>query len=193
MNTQLDSFLVSDLTDRYQVARSNIYKRLDGLSIKPEKIGNKSVINGDQLALMDELDQHLKADGSIASFHSPVGQTKESYETTGHSNGNGAIAKVKASDQLVTAHQLLSVLERISEVIAAPAQLPPTSAPAYGLEPLRRIQEAYDRQWKLSTSQLAPLLGMKSISGAEVKRFGFVFTRNGKNGAESAWSISKEK
>lgn len=193
MNTELDSFPVADLADRYQVARSNIYKRLEGLSIKPEKIGNKSVINGDQLVVMDELDQHLKADGTIASFNNPTGQAKESHETAGHSNGNGAIAKPKASDQLVTAHQLLAVLERISEVIAAPPQLPPAAPPAHGLDTLRRIQEAYERQWKLSTSQLAPLLGMKGLSGAEVKRFGFVFTRVGKNGNESAWSISKEK
>jgi hypothetical protein len=192
MNTHLDSFAIADLPERYSVARSNIYKRLDGLGIKPEKIGGKAIVNGEQLALMDRLDQHLKADGSIASFNRPVGQSEKSHETTGH-NGNGAIAKPKQSDQMVTAHQLLSVLERISEVIATPPpQLPPAST-AHPLENIRRIQEAHDRQWKLSTSQLAPLLGTKSLSGSEVKRFGFVFTRTGKNGAESAWSISKEK
>ena len=78
-------------------------------------------------------------------------------------------------------------------MIATPPQLPPAAPPANPLENIRRIQEAHDRQWKLSTSQLAPLLGMKSLSGSEIKRFGFVFTRVGKNGVESAWSISKEK
>ena len=192
MNTRLDSFAVADLPERYGVARSNIYKRLEGLSIKPEKIGGKSIINADQLALMDSLDQHLKADGTIASFNSPVGQSEKSYET-GRDNGNGSLSKPRSSEQLVTASQLLAVLERISEVIATPPpQLPPASSP-HPLENIRRIQEAHDRQWKLSTSQLALLLGVRSLSGSEVHRFGFVFKRAGKNGAESAWSISKEK
>ncbi|PSB26222.1 hypothetical protein [Stenomitos frigidus] len=51
METQLDSFPVAQLTDRYNVARSNIYNRLQGLSIQPEKQGSKSVINADTLPL----------------------------------------------------------------------------------------------------------------------------------------------
>lgn len=191
-NTELDSFPVPSLVDRYGLKGiSNIYNRLTKLEIKPEKIAGKSYLNGEQLALMDALDQHLKSGGGFADFGiptAPIGNSQDSYRNLEQS----AIAKPKPSEQLVTAHQLLQVLETISQAIAAPPQLPPVPS-AHPLENIRRIQEAHDRQWKLSTSQVALLLGLKSVSGSEIKRYGFVFTRSGKNGSESAWSISKDR
>ena len=44
-----------------------------------------------------------------------------------------------------------------------------------------------------STSQLAPLLGLKSLHGSEFCRYGFVFTKVGRNGAESAWQVGKSE
>jgi len=56
---------------------------------------------------------------------------------------------------------------------------------------LRSLEEACDRGWLLSTSQLAPLLGLKSLNGKEFCRYGFRFTRVGRNGSESAWRVGK--
>ncbi len=41
MNTELDLIPVSSLSDRYGVACSNIYNRLSGLDIEPEKQGGR--------------------------------------------------------------------------------------------------------------------------------------------------------
>lgn len=116
-NTELDSFPVTALVDRYGLkGASNVYNRLSKLEIKPEKIAGKSYLNSEQLALMDALDRHLKSGGGFADFStSPIGDSQDSYRTVEQS----AITKPK-SEQVVTAHQLLSVLERISEAIATP-------------------------------------------------------------------------
>ncbi|MEB3355956.1 MAG: hypothetical protein VKK04_04465 [Synechococcales bacterium] len=48
-----------------------------------------------------------------------------------------------------------------------------------------------DRGWLVSTSELAPILGLKSLNGAEFERYGFRFVRSGKNGSQSAWRVEK--
>jgi hypothetical protein len=56
---------------------------------------------------------------------------------------------------------------------------------------LRLLQEACDKDWLLSTSQPAPLLGVKNLSDKIVERRGFVFTRVGRNGTGSAWQVEQ--
>lgn len=47
MPTELDFIPVSTLSDRYGVARSNIYSRLSSLGLEPEKQGSKAYLNAD--------------------------------------------------------------------------------------------------------------------------------------------------
>jgi hypothetical protein len=65
------------------------------------------------------------------------------------------------------------------------------SAQANPLANLEAIERAYERGWQLSSSQLAPLIGCKKMPKSPVRRFGFMFERIGRNGAEAAWRISK--
>jgi hypothetical protein len=187
MNVELDLIPVSQLSERYGVARSNIYNRLAGLQIEPEKQGNKSYINADQLALMDALDLHLKAGGAIADFHSdtplsyrPTGQLQPSYRTQNQSEHQGLVIRNQES-----AIALAGLVDAIASKLRDLKSHDP-------LENLRTIAEACDRGWQLSTSQLAPLLGLKVLSGKEIKRYGYTFTCVGRNGVESAWKITKE-
>jgi len=53
------------------------------------------------------------------------------------------------------------------------------------------LERVAEKGWLLSTSQLAPLLGLRSLSGKVFERYGFSFTRVGRNGAESAWRVGK--
>jgi hypothetical protein len=69
MITELDNFPVSNLQDRYSIGRTQVYSRLESLSIKPEKFGNKSFINASQLEKLAHLDSHIKAGGAIAPHH----------------------------------------------------------------------------------------------------------------------------
>ena len=61
---------------------------------------------------------------------------------------------------------------------------------------MRELEEAYQNQWLLSTSELADLLGLnqKTITnyGQEFSDAGFVFERAGmRKGGEIAWSVDK--
>lgn len=57
---------------------------------------------------------------------------------------------------------------------------------------LRMLQEACDRGWLLSSSQLAPLVGLKSLHGKAFERHGFKFVKVGRNGVQSAWKVVRD-
>ena len=192
MDTTIDSFTVVDLMQRYGVTKSNIYNRINGLADKghdmaPEKQGKTAIYNADQVALMDELDSHLKAGGILANFGelisptSPVGLLNKSYRT---------------QDRVDSAPAALGIASMIdamaSKLLALQGDRPAAASPPPDpLANLRALEEACDRGWLLSSSQLAPLVGLKSVHGKEFERYGFKFTKAGKNGAESAWKVSK--
>jgi hypothetical protein len=172
MNTELDSFPVSELGDRYHLDRSNIYNRLGKLGIKPEKIGSKSFLNAEQLRLMDDLDAHIKNGGTIADFQTvdrPARQARQSHKTTGQ-----LLSQVPQDQSTITA--FLNAI--------APQKADP-------FEQLEQLERAAEKGWHLSSSQLAPLLGLKTLGKSPIQRFGFTCIKVGKNGAQSAWKVAK--
>lgn len=193
MDTQLNAYTVKDLESRFHVARSNIYKRIDGLRAKgypmePEKLDGKSYYSLEQVAVMDALDQLLSRGASISEFPSMGGEslsyspTRQSHET--RDNSSLIDLTPNASAALGMASLIDSIVTRIVDVY--PAQPDP-------LDNLRRLQEVCDRGWLLSSSQLAPLVGRKSLPSADFDRYGFRFVRVGKNGAETAWKVLRNE
>ena len=68
--------------------------------------------------------------------------------------------------------------------------------PSSPLSYLRSLEEAYEKGWLLSTSEVAGLLGLspKTIAsyGHSFEDAGFVFTRYGRRkGGEIAWMVGK--
>jgi hypothetical protein len=183
--TVLDSFPVSQLQDRYKIVRSGVYSRLDALKIKPEKQGNKAFINADQLALLDQLHQHIEIGGSAASFINKLsgGQLDVSTGQTGQSKDI-----VVSGGQLdVSTGQTGQNFVTLLEILAS--KLQGTNKPLANLEAL---EEAFEKGWLLSSSQLAPLLGLKSLGKPDgFERFGFKFFKSGKNGTQTAWRVEK--
>ena len=72
-------------------------------------------------------------------------------------------------------------------------QQPPVEPPALPnpLSRFEQLQAIADHDWRPSTSELAAILGLNSLSGSSIERYGFRFTRVGKNGAQSAWKVEK--
>jgi hypothetical protein len=189
-STELDLMPVASLSDRYKVARSNVYNRLSALQIEPEKQSGKAFINADQLAQMDQLDQHLKTGGTLGDFpgaggndlsYRPMGQVEKSYRT------QDKMPDLSQPMALAMGGMVEAIAAKIYDLMVI--QTPQLSDP---LANLRTLEEAYQNKWLLSSSQLAPLLGLKGLpSGEAFQRHGFIFTRSGKNGVESAWKITK--
>lgn len=203
MTTEIDSLTIKDFESRYNVTRSNIYNRISGLKEKgyrmePEKQGGKSVFNADQIAVMDALDLSLKDGNSIADFPAANGKSDLSYvsQDKPELSRRTQDSKNDGSSIMLFAGMIDAIAMKVADLISGRPAQPievklPELPPPDPLSNLRSIQEACDRGWLLSTSQVAALLGVKSLSGKMGQRFGFTFTRVGKNGAESAWQVSK--
>jgi hypothetical protein len=195
VNTEIDRFPVSDLPERYSIGRTALYERLGVLAIKPEKQGNKSYVSGQQLQALDDLDAHIKRGGILSDFGGRV------QRTNGEQSGQLAVS---SSGQLVplAPSGLSALIEGAVESLVgrlAPFFATP-QAPKAGmrLAHLRELEEAYEKGWLLSTSEIADLLGLSVNTirgyGDSFNEAGFVFTRSGnRSRGEIAWKISKVK
>ncbi|BAU13050.1 hypothetical protein LEP3755_35860 [Leptolyngbya sp. NIES-3755] len=206
MSTELDSFSIKDLENRYSLVRSNIYNRLDGLKRKgydmqPETRSGKSIYNAMQVAVMDALDRHLKSGSAIASFPT----LEEANLSYGQGQDNPQLSYVKQDRELEKAEVrskpqgflgegLIEVFLKGLAVIFPPP-LPPARK---GLElaSYRELNEAAKEEYQLSTLNIANLLGLKPSTiagyGEQFEDAGFIFTRNGRRkGGQIAWRVSK--
>ncbi len=59
---------VSQLSDRYKLTRSVVYKRRKDLGIKTEKIGIRAYVSREQLTLLDALHEFIQGGGTTAEF-----------------------------------------------------------------------------------------------------------------------------
>ncbi len=184
---QIDGFPVAQLPSRYGVARSVVYSRLSALKIEPSKRKNKAYITNEQLQLLDELNEHLKRKGAtVAEFQARVGLGDKPAQTEPIRLSDST--QSRQTGQLTTLDSLAS-LELLAEMIAT--RLTP---PAQRLNHLRSLEEAASYRWLLSTSDLSALLKLspRTINRQQsFERYGFIFTRAGRNGTEIAWSVNK--
>jgi biotin operon repressor len=202
MAVELDSLTIKDLEARYGVTRSNIYNRINGLKEKgypmePEKQAGKSIFNADQVAVMDRLDVHIKGGNEIATFPGNPDTPTLSYVSQDNSQLSYRTqdrlprASADGPDVINPAAVRSDSAMALALVVDAIAGKLQDLKPDDPLANLRSLEEACDRGWLLSTSQLAALLGVKSLSAKEFSRYGFTFTRVGRNGVESSWRIRK--
>ena len=206
-DAHLDSFPVSELQHRYQIVRSNVYTRLEALNIKPEKQGGRAYVNGEQLQVLDALDEHIEKGGTTAEFVASRAGSGQLEKSTGQpqlssgqlqkSSGQLDLSNGQAEQFTITEQH--SALAGLIEAIASrlipmiASQLKPGPDP---LASLRGLEEANRNQWLLSTSELAQLLKVSPRTvrgyGEQFSDAGFVFTRAGtRKRGEVAWEISK--
>ena len=60
---------IKELCARYNLnSRKSLYTRLNGLGITLSKEGNKSYATEEQIALLDQQNEHIKKGGTIENF-----------------------------------------------------------------------------------------------------------------------------
>lgn len=181
MDAEIDEIPVAQLADRYGVHRSQVYTRLDALKqrnpeLVPYKRGRKAYINRYMLECLDGMAALLQQ-----------GQTTD--EAADQVLGTLGTRPNSRPDSLVDTRQVKG-----SGLTIAEPELVEEPSFDFGdlLDMLRGLQELADKNWWLSTSQLAQVMGLKSLpSGDHFERYGFRFTRSGKNGTETAWKVEK--
>lgn len=177
-NGEIDRLTISQLIERYRLARSAVYKRIEALGIEAKKIGGKAFYSTEQVRLLDELHDFIQRGGNTAQFIEMRGIQSEEFlpeESTGLTTGQS---------------DLLTMMNRMMSWMNPPAPVPDP------LAYFEKLEQACRNQWLLSTSEVADLLG---ISVSEIQRYGdrfqeagFVFIRAGyRAGGELAWKVLK--
>jgi len=184
----IDRIPVNQLSDRYKLARSAVYKRMADLGIEREKIGNRAYVSAEQVALLDELHSFIGVGGNVAEFITRKGLDKPNAQSSNDSSEQSSGLALTQSDMV----KLVSAIA--AEMISSlqPALPPPTDPLAY----YESLEKAASKGWKLRTSELASLLKLdpKEINsyGQTFYEAGFVFNRAGyRSGGETAWLVSK--
>ena len=181
---EVDRIPLSQLPSRYSIARSALYTRLKDLNIQPEKQGKKAFVSAEQLQRLDNLHEHIQRGGTTGEFlkQSQRGQSQMEEVAMPFSGSPGQMP-------LAQPGVFVAVVEAIVKRLV----------PAAGsrLSYLRELEEAYEKGWLLSTSEVASLLKLSSKTvcayGEEFEDAGFVFIRAGvRKGGEIAWAVDKK-
>jgi|SRR5579885_259199 len=169
-----DKIPVSSLyPDRYGVGRSKVYEYLKALGIqtfKPD--GRHSYIQWADFEALDKYVSTWMHEGEEQA-NSFAAQWRQQHGT---STDASSLAPVEVA-------ALPPALQIVIEAIAAQLS-PPRPDP---LTPQRQLQEACDRGWQLSTSQLRTILGTRPRRD----RYGFCFEHAGRIGRENAWTVKR--
>ena len=190
----VDLIPLSQLPSRYGIARSNLYTRLKDLKIESVKQGRKAFITADSLQLLDGLHAHLERGGTTAEFIKLIKQQAQNHQLVEIPHSSPSVSNVSeieySSEPTISLNPtaLVGVIETVVKKFIPPSR----SRLTY----MRELEEAYQNQWLLSTSELADLLGLnqKTITnyGQEFSDAGFIFERAGiRKGGEIAWSVDK--
>ncbi|NJM96958.1 MAG: hypothetical protein HC800_07040 [Phormidesmis sp. RL_2_1] len=191
----IDRIPVNQLSDRYKLARSAVYKRMADLGIEREKIGNRAYVSDEQVALLDELHSFIGVGGNVAEFITRKGLDKPSNRSSGNTSGN-ASGQLSEDASALALNQ--SDMVKLVSAIAAEmtAQLRATIVPTDPLAYYEALERAASAGWQLRTSEVAELLkldpGEIAQYGQTFYEAGFVFNRVGyRSGGEVAWLVSK--
>ncbi len=213
---EIDPYPVSELTTRFGVGRTALYDRINALKIVTTKQGNKAFVSKEQLQHLDELDEHLNEGGIIGNFERVYHTSGEHGEPdeqaypnssktplgrTSRTEGGGPLGFLRMDVPSVAVLVVNLAVSGIKETLLLifPAPLSRTEK-GLRLSQLRELEEAYEKRWRLSTTELVDLLGLTANTvrgyGEQFEHAGFTFTRSRVSTRERgqvAWKVGKLK
>jgi hypothetical protein len=183
---EVDRVPLAQLPSRYSIARSAVYTRLKDLQISPSKDSKKAYVNAEQLQLLDALHEHIQKGGTTGEF-----LKQREQKQTGQSRTEESLVLLQDNPGQISLTQPGALVTLVETIVK---RLLPKSGSR--LSYLRELEEAYEKGWLLSTSEVADLLGLspKTVAsyGQAFADAGFVFTRAGtRKRGEIAWAIDK--
>jgi hypothetical protein len=161
---------------------STFHNRMVKLGIKPERRGRQSFLNQQQIQLLDRLDSHLKSGGTFAGFEIEEGETKpmniNSYNQLVPTSPNNSIVGNGKIGDIEIAAALQSLAMKNYDI----------------LTPQKRLKEAVDNEFLLTTEQVSQILGLSSSTISSWKsgtqRLGFLFHKE-HEGSFVVWRVSR--
>ena len=222
MEIKIDNYPVADLPSRYELGKQQVYNRFVALGIKPSKVGKRAYITNAQLQSLDRLHAHISQGGTMAEFDFPTQPPDAENspldvldKTNGHLISSHHSPKTSPLDTIDTTSgrlisQEVSQLDAINKtsgmgennleafvnliagtVSQAIASTVPTRSPLWYMS---ELEQAQAQGWRLTTSEIQQLIGVKPTVGKGVstyRRGSFIFTKAGKIGTQTAWKVTK--
>ena len=162
---------------------STFHNRMVKLGIKPERRGRQSFLNQEQIQLLDRLDTHLKSGGVFGNFQIEEGSTTLIQESS--SSGKLVASKVSA---IASSGSIGDI-----EIIAALQSLAMKNYDI--LTPQKRLKEAVDNDFLLTTEQVGQILGLNANTVRSWKsgtqRLGFVFHKEHEGSSAVVWRVRR--
>lgn len=188
---------VQNLLKRYGLnSRTSLYKRLNYLEMELSKDNDDKIFaTPDQLKLLDQLHDHIRAGGNMATFTKPsqvdvvsIDSEQFSVHSTEQENAkNGHLSEQSTVQQGSVEIILESLVGAIINNIN-PAKNP--------LDKHRQLQECEHNNWLLTTKEIEKIVGRKprKIKGENYCIIGgWKFVAKGKSGNQVLWSIEQLK
>jgi hypothetical protein len=161
---------------------STFHNRMVKLGIKPERRGRQSFLNQEQIQLLDRLDTHLKSGGVFGNFQMDEGLTTPIQESS--SSGKLVASKVSA---IASSGSIGDI-----EIIAALQSLAMKNYDI--LTPQKRLKEAVENNFLLTTEQVSQILGLNANTVRSWKsgtqKLGFTFQKEHEN-SSVVWRITR--
>ncbi len=161
--------LVKELSERYGLKSTKaIYDRLSALGITLPKKNRKSYATPEIVERLDKLQEHLDQGGSLKDYNE--GTLAVTYQEVIESND--------------TALQVIESEHTSPQVIYLERDRDP-------LLPNRLLTEAANNNYILNSKQIQEIIGIKPKEKI-FTRFGFTFTKVGRDGAYSSWKVERK-
>lgn len=173
-------YAVSSLQERYNLSsRQAVYDRLAAMSIKPVIRGK---LSDEQLTKLDRLNEWLKANphSAIADFPQEAEVMLPELSVISHQSLVNNLSS-EAVDNSQQGFDLLELAESFARHLSKMRD---------PLQHYAALERAIASGWLLSSSEVRSLIGIQP-AGDQYQRGSFVFIRNGKIGAQSAWRVTK--
>ena len=203
--------LINELIERYGITRKPLYSRINALNIKLSKnLDNKSFATPEQVELLDQLHEHLKAGGNLKSFVPITDVELENSHDIPHDitaiiatqpttllsqdESKSHNGKEFSSTTHDTAQEIQHTTQHSQQELLAQIALLITEA-KNPLGHLAALEQAIENEWLLTTAQVKNLIGTKPYckkGNISYQRGSFIFTKSGKIGRETAWRINKK-
>lgn len=188
----------AELQSRYGLgSRTTLINRMKELGIEPYKEGKIVYVSEQAVQALDALNECLKRPGAtLAECAVAIKQQINNSFPLESVESSHSVQAVNGSELTVQNNNgLFNLLETmVHSIDNLAAQFAAKPDPFNNYEQLERFAQ---KRWMLPTSQLLPLIGLKSIPQLDAHgrfyRMGFVFQRWGKAGNQNQWLVRKQE
>lgn len=161
---------------------STFHNRMVKLGIKPERRGRQSFLTQQQIKLLDRLDEHLRSGGTFGNFIVEEGATIPMAKTSSSVDLVPSSSHSTASTGSIGNMEIVAALQSIA------------SANYDILTPQKRLKEAAEESFALTTEQVSKIIGLShsTISSWKTgtRKLGFLFHKE-HEGSSVVWRVSR--